>query len=112
MKIKEKALRHALAEIGPSIRAGHWGVQRYTVGDMPRNGYIKKVCADIENSGTCSAVRIYAVGDAQEPRDCHGETADITAPIERYIMRQSTWSEMIQEALEIIETHTQESTTE
>ena len=56
----QKSIRSNLSPYGPAIRAGHYGVQHYTVGDMPKRGYIKRVCCDYSD-GVVTDIRIYTV---------------------------------------------------
>ena len=99
----EKSIRHEMKYYGAGIRAGHYGVCGYTVGEMPANGFIETVCADVEN-GIVTDIRLYTVGDAILERDYYGESVIITEAIEDYIKNRSTWDEMIHDIAAIIKT--------
>lgn len=69
----ERSIRKNLAPYGPAIRAGHYGVQHYTVGDMPKRGFIKRVSCDYSD-GVVTDIRIYTVGAAMTPHDYYRES--------------------------------------
>lgn len=90
----ERSIRKNLAPYGPAIRAGHYGVQHYTVGDMPKRGFIKRVSCDYSD-GVVTDIRIYTVGAAMTPHDYYRESYDITKAVEQYITHHRDWTQLI-----------------
>ena len=97
-----KSIRHEMSYYGPGLRSGHYGAMRHTVGDIPDDfKTIKSVCCDVSD-GIVTDIRLYGVGDSQEARDYHGESIEITEPVESYLRREISWDEMISEIEAIV----------
>lgn len=100
----EKSIRRGLKYFGPKLRAGQYGVQGYTLGDLPRLGYISSVHCDVED-GAVTDIRLYCVGDAQERRDYYGESINITEPITSYLQTGPDgwdWDALIQKIVDAV----------
>lgn len=91
----EKSVRAEMRPYGPALRAGHYAVPGgRRCGDMPKIGYINSAHMDVEG-GVCTDIRVYAVGEAMERRDYHGESANITDEIQDYLEGETDWNGMI-----------------
>lgn len=105
----ERSVRHELNYYGAKIRAGgHYYVCGYSTGDVPKEGYISRVCARFKD-GICTDVTIYTVGSGYAPDDYYcrsnhlGTYIDITGEIESYIMnRMYDWNELIDSIVDSI----------
>lgn len=90
-----QSIRHEMKYYGPALRSGHYGALGATVGEIPDDyKTIKSVHCDVKD-GIVTDIRLYGVGDSQEARDYHGESIEITEPVESYLRREIDWNEMI-----------------
>lgn len=88
----EKSIRRELKYFGPKLRAGHWGALGHTMGIVsPNFRYLYRAYCDFDG-GEITGVRLYGVGDALTAKDYHGDSIDITGPLESYLRGESGWS--------------------
>lgn len=80
----EKSIRRELKYFGPALRNGHYGLQRYTLGIMPKRGLISSVHCDVEE-GEVTNIRIYCGGDALWYKDYYGDSIEITNAFVTYL---------------------------
>lgn len=90
----EKSIRHEMSFYGPRLRAGgHYYVHGMT-GDMPKVGYVSKVCMDISD-GICKNITVYTVGDAMDPDHYYGRCSVVTDAVCDFITGDTDWDGMI-----------------